>query len=101
MGKLTEEDIDAIVHTAASVATIYLHLGVVHEGASLLAEALRSANKRAAELERALENVRMLVATRKKRFDPEMAGHLLRFCREAGIEGSVLRDAEPKDPTDG
>lgn len=42
-------------------------------------------------LREALENVRMLVVSRAQRFDPELAGHLLRFCAEAGVTGSILR----------
>lgn len=38
----------------------------------------------------ALENVRML-AMRMRRTDAVNAEHLLRFCHEAGVVGSVLR----------
>lgn len=48
----------------------------------------------AREERRALENVRLLVASRRKRIDPEIAEHLLRFCAEAGVIGSILRDAD-------
>lgn len=40
---------------------------------------------------RALENVRLLVASRRSRIDSEIADHLLRFCREGGVVGTPLR----------
>lgn len=44
---------------------------------------------------KSLENVRMLAARAKVRAEPLLRGeevdHLLRFCGEAGIVGSVLR----------
>lgn len=40
---------------------------------------------------RSLENVRAL-ALRMRKTDPANAEHLLRFCREAGVEGSILRE---------
>lgn len=42
---------------------------------------------------RALENIRML-AMRMRRTAPEEAEHLLRFCREAGVVGSVMRESD-------
>ena len=39
----------------------------------------------------AIENVAAL-AKRLRKTDPENAEHLLRFCREAGWEDSILRD---------
>lgn len=39
---------------------------------------------------RAIENVAAL-AKRLHKTDPENAEHLARFCREAGIEDSILR----------
>jgi len=41
---------------------------------------------------KALENVRLLAARHRK---DEWAQHMLRFCREAGVTGSVLRDEQP------
>ena len=41
----------------------------------------------------AIENVAML-AKRLRKTDPENAEHLLRFCREAGWEDSILRGDE-------
>lgn len=43
-----------------------------------------------AEAEQAIHNVAAL-AKRLRRTDPENAEHLLRFCREAGWEDSILR----------
>lgn len=55
----------------------------------------------AAEAERdnlklALQNVAML-AKRLRKTDPENAEHLLRFCREAGWEDSILREGGTED----
>jgi hypothetical protein len=52
------------------------------ENAAVRAEANRSSN--------ALKNVRML-AMRLRKSDPINADHLVRFCADAGIVGSVLR----------
>ncbi len=46
------------------------------------------------EARSALENVRMLVATRDGRWRPGDADHLLRFCASAGVQGSILRAGE-------
>lgn len=51
------------------------------------------AERRLERAEDALQNVRML-AMRMRRTDPENAAHLLRFCEDVGIVGSVLRDME-------
>lgn len=51
------------------------------------------AEQRLERAENALQNVRML-AMRMRRTDPENAAHLLRFCEDVGIVGSVLRDME-------
>ena len=52
---------------------------------------LRDLEARAARLEAALRDCRMLaVATRIRRGDPDWQ-HIVRFCREAGVDGSVLR----------
>ena len=44
----------------------------------------------------ALQNVRMLAASRRAKIGAEHADHLLRFCREVGIEGSPLHAAPPR-----
>lgn len=41
----------------------------------------------------ALRNVLML-SKRLRKTDPANAEHLVRFCREGGVEDSVLREAE-------
>lgn len=48
------------------------------------------------DLERSLQNVWMLAARAKHRgsWRPGDAEHLLRFCREAGVEGSPLRQPD-------
>ena len=45
-------------------------------------------------LELSLRNC-LALARRMQSKDPEAWGHVIRFCREAGIEPSILRDAEP------
>lgn len=40
-----------------------------------------------------LQNVMMLAQRMRRRDVPDAAEHLLRFCREAGAEPSILRDA--------
>lgn len=45
-----------------------------------------------AHLTAALENVRALAARMQRREVPDAADHLLRFCRDVGIEASILRD---------
>lgn len=58
-------------------------------------------------LKRSLENVRALAARMQQRTflstakDDENAMHLLRFCREAGVEGSVFRGDEEIFDADG
>lgn len=68
------------------------------EYAALWEERLESANQRINQLERSLRNV-LILATRelrRKQITPErnteMWGHAIRFCREAGVEPSLLRD---------
>jgi hypothetical protein len=78
----------------ARIAELEAEMG---HAAYVLADAKLNPPGRIAELERALGNVRMLVASRKLRFDREMAEHLLRFCAEVGIVGSVLRDNAARD----
>lgn len=43
------------------------------------------------QMRRSLRNVMMLSHRIRKR-DPENADHLLRFCRDAGVVPSILRD---------
>ena len=45
-------------------------------------------------LELSLRNC-LALARRMQSKDPDAWGHIIRFCREAGIEPSILRDAEP------
>lgn len=45
-------------------------------------------------LELSLRNC-LALARRMQSKDPDAWGHVIRFCREAGIEPSILRDAEP------
>ena len=51
-------------------------------------------NDREHRLELSLRNC-LALACQKRSRDPEAWGHIIRFCREAGIEPSILRDAEP------
>ncbi len=59
--------------------------------------ALREAFRHVDHLEDALGNVRLL-AMRLHRTDPANAEHFLRFCREVGVEGSVLRTNTEEPP---
>lgn len=45
-------------------------------------------------LELSLRNC-LALARRMQSKDPDAWGHVIRFCREAGVEPSILRDAEP------
>lgn len=45
-------------------------------------------------LELSLRNC-LALARRMQSKDPDAWGHIIRFCREAGIEPNILRDAEP------
>lgn len=45
-------------------------------------------------LELSLRNC-LALACQKRSRDPEAWGHVIRFCREAGVEPSILRDAGP------
>lgn len=62
---------------------------------SQIAEADLNADipEKIAAMRRALENVRALAA-RLHKTDPTNAEHLLRFCRDGGVEGSVVRTEE-------
>ena len=57
-----------------------------------LADAIPTMQAAATEIERlraALENVRLLAARHRTE---EWAGHMLRFCADAGVTGSPLRE---------
>ena len=62
---------------------------------SQIAEADLNADipEKIAAMRLALENVRALAA-RLRRSDPATGEQLLRFCREGGVEGSVLRSED-------
>lgn len=54
--------------------------------------------ERDAEIERmayALRNCRLMAAREFHRTESDTWGHILRFCKDAGFEGGILRD-EPK-----
>lgn len=56
-------------------------------------EALERAEARVAQLTLALQNTRML-AKRLRKTDPENAAHFLRFCTDAGVVDTVMRNDE-------
>lgn len=58
-------------------------------------DAIRESLAEVDRLRSALRNVRAFAASRLRKTDPENAGHLLRFCEEAGIVASVLRSEKP------
>lgn len=46
---------------------------------------------RAPEMFEALQNIRMLVASRKELRENQHGIQILEFCRQGGVEGSILR----------
>lgn len=77
----------------AAVNNLRLEVDRRDRGLVVCHEELRELGEESDRMETALRNVLML-SHRIRKTDPENADHLVRFCRGAGIEGSVLRGDE-------
>ena len=49
-------------------------------------------------MEKSLKNCRLLAAREFHKTNDEVWGHVLRFCKEAGVEGSLLRESPAVGP---
>lgn len=86
----TERRVSACVNACAGCATEVLETAPVGFFNSTYGHPkyLEEITKQRAELLAALENCRLLAARHRKE---EWAGHVLRFCGEAGVAGEVMR----------
>jgi len=77
----------------AAVNNLRLEVDRRDRGLVVCHEELRELGEESDRMETALRNALML-SHRIRKTDPESADHLVRFCLEAGVQGSVLRGDE-------
>lgn len=82
--RLRLEDTNLVIRSDLLLGLV----GALKEQATLLDEAWDVAHK----LHGALRNVLLLALRDKGNWKDENADHLIRFCREAGVEPQVIRD---------
>lgn len=85
---------ERLVEENQELSRLRLELDSRDRGLVVCHEELRELGEESDRMETALRNVLML-SHRIRKTDPENADHLARFCREAGIEPSILREGEP------
>lgn len=81
---------ERLVEENQEISRLRLELEDRDRGLVVCHEELRELGEESDRMSLSLRNVLML-SKRIRKTDPENAEHLVRFCREAGIEDSILR----------
>ena len=81
---------ERLVEENQEISRLRLELGARDRGLVVCHEELRELGEESDRMSLSLRNVLML-SNRIRKTDPESAEHLVRFCREAGVEDSVTR----------